>query len=71
MKKFEYKVLEISATGGFLSGGGVVNFQAVTEKLNQLGREGWEVIGTTDINRNYGDTRNVMIILKRPLNDTE
>lgn len=71
MKKFEYKVLEISATGGLLSGGGVVNFQAVTEKLNQLGREGWEVIGTTDINRNYGDTRNVMIILKRPLNDTE
>jgi hypothetical protein len=71
MKKFEYKVLEISAMGGFLSGGGVVNFQAVTEKLNELGREGWEAIGATNINRDDGDTRTVMIILKRPLNDTE
>ena len=71
MKKFEYKVLEISATGGFFSGGGLVNFQALSDKLNELGREGWEVIGSTDINRNYGDTRDVMIILKRPLNDRE
>lgn len=71
MKKFEYKVLEVSATGGFLSGGGLVNFQALSDRLNELGREGWEVINSTDINRNYGDTRNVMIILKRPLNDSE
>ncbi len=68
---YEYKVLEISATGGFLSGGGLVNFQAVTDRLNELGREGWEAISSTDINRNYGDTRNVMIIMKRPLNDNE
>jgi len=71
MKMYEYKVLEISATGGFLSGGGLVNFQAVTDRLNELGREGWEAISSTDINRNYGDTRNVMIIMKRPLNDNE
>lgn len=71
MQKFEYKVLEVSATGGFLSGGGLVNFQALSDKLNELGQEGWEVISGTDINRHYGDTRNVMIILKRPLNDSE
>jgi biopolymer transport protein ExbD len=70
MQKFEYKVLEVNAAGGFLSGGGVVNFQALSDKLNEYGRQGWEVIVSTDINRNYGDTRNVMIILKRPLNDS-
>jgi len=71
MQKFEYKVLEVSAAGGFFSGGGVVNFQVLSDKLNELGRQGWEVIGSTDINRNYGDTRNVMIILKRPLNESQ
>lgn len=69
MQKFEYKVLGISATGDFFSSGGVVNFQALNDRLNELGADGWEVTGTTDINRGEGDTRSVLIILKKPLND--
>ena len=67
MQKFEYKVLEISASGGFFSSGGVVDFQVLSNKLNELGAAGWEVISSTDINRYQGETRHVMIILQRPL----
>jgi hypothetical protein len=69
LKKFEYKVLEVSAAGGFFSGGGVVNFNALNDKLNEPGLDGWELIASTDINRYQGETRNVMIILKRPINE--
>jgi hypothetical protein len=43
MHKFEYKVLDIPAAKGWWSSGGKVDFQALNNKLNELGREGWEV----------------------------
>jgi len=46
-----------------------VDFELLNEKLNELGREGWEVVNATDVNMHLGETRDVMIILKRPLND--
>lgn len=71
MQKFEYKILDVPATKGWWSSGGKVNFQELSNKLNELGHEGWEVIGSTDLNRYHGESRNVMIILKRKLNDNE
>ena len=69
--KFEYKLPDVPATKGWWSSGGKVNFQELTDKLNELGREGWEVAVSTDLNRYHGESRNVMIILKRQLNDNE
>ncbi len=69
MQKFEYKVLDVPDTKTFWSGSGKFNYQALCDKLNELGREGWEVINATDVNRHLGQTGNMMIILKRPLNE--
>lgn len=68
--KFEYKIIEVPA-GSWWSNGGKVDFQALVNKLNELGREGWEVMSSTDLNRYQGQSRNVMIILKRTLTENE
>lgn len=69
MQKFEYKVLDVPDTKTFWIGGGKFNYQALCDKLNELGKEGWEVVSASDVNRHLGQTGNVMIILKRPLNE--
>lgn len=70
MQMFEYKLLSVEA-GGWWSSGGQVNYDELCQKLNELGREGWEVVNATDINRYYGQTSKVMIIMKRPLNNNQ
>ena len=67
MRKFEYKVLDVVA-GGWWSGG-EINHQELADKLNELGRQGWEVVSCTDLNRTNGASRSVIIIMKRPIND--
>ena len=63
MKRFEYTVLDVPAKG-FLWGGRV-EFAALDAKLNELGREGWEVASSGDTNMRRGASRSVFIILKR------
>ena len=41
MKQFEYKILDVPAKG-FL--GGKINFQELADKLNIMGKEGWELV---------------------------
>ena len=67
MQKFEYKLLDVVATGWW--SGGKIDHQELASKLNELGREGWEVVASTDTNRHQGSSRSVIIIMKRPLND--
>jgi hypothetical protein len=62
MKKFEYKVLDVVAKGFF---GGKVDFVALSDKLNELGEEGWEVVAMEDTNMYEGASRSIIIILKR------
>ena len=62
MVKFEYKILEIPV-GGFW--GGRINTQEVADKLNELGRQGWDVISSVDTNMWRGASRNLIVILKR------
>jgi len=64
MKKFEYKVLDVPSKGFF---GGKVDYQELSHKLNELGREGWEAvtIGTTNMYSNA--TRCIIVILKREI----
>lgn len=64
MKKFEYRILDVAA-GGFW--GGKIDGQELTDKLNELGREGWELISTVDLNRYEGGTKGILVMLKREL----
>ncbi len=65
MKKFEYKVLDAPAKGFF---GGKINFQELAIKLNDLGKEGWELITGTDTVMYEGASRGLILIMKREIN---
>jgi hypothetical protein len=64
MKKFEYKILEIPAKGFW---GIRVNFEEIEQKLNELGKAGWEAI-THSADMNASSKRTIIIILKREIN---
>ena len=62
--RWEYTTLVLGA-GGFLTGGGQIDPQALTDRLNSLGDEGWELVSMFDTNRASGETRVVVAVLKR------
>jgi hypothetical protein len=64
MKKFEYKMLEIPARGFW---GRRIDSQEVVEKLNEFGRQGWEVVSSFDTNAWRGGSWDIIVILKREL----
>jgi hypothetical protein len=45
--------------------GGKVDFEALNEKLDELGEEGWEVAAMEDTNIYEGASRSIVVILKR------
>ena len=42
-----------------------VDFASLTQKLNELGDKGWEVVSNADTNMWEGASRGMVIILKR------
>ncbi len=62
--KWEYKVLSLEASG-FWSGGGKIDLDKYEATLNELGKDGWELVSSFDTNKNYGETKNVISIFKR------
>jgi hypothetical protein len=62
--KWEYMSVMFSTAGFFVSG--QLDGQAFTDRLNDLGAEGWELVSVFDTN-NYGNTLEVVAVLKRPL----
>ncbi len=65
MTKWEYMTLVLPAKGLFM-GGGKIDPQMLTDRLNQLGSEGWELVNVFDTNMAQGETRDVFAFLKRP-----
>lgn len=67
--RWEYKVVALSGlmTKGFLKGGGQIPESALTEQMNSLGSDGWELVSTFTTAIGYGATNSVALILKRPL----
>ena len=63
--KWEYMTLMLPATGLVL--GGKIDGQEFTNRLNRLGGEGWELVTVFDTNMSEGKTRDVIAVLKRPL----
>lgn len=62
--KWEYTSILISSTGWFATG--EIDVQKLTDHLNELGEEGWELVNTFDTNYDQGATRDVIAVLKRP-----
>jgi len=65
MEKFEYKTLFTDAKGVF---GGKVDQDDFQFELNELGKQGWELVNTFPAAQSYGSTRWVISIFKRKIN---
>ena len=61
---WEYKTIKLK-TKGFV--GGKLNEVELEKRMNEMGRLGWELCGEVDTNSDGGQTREVVIIFKRPL----
>ena len=61
--RWEYRTIMLRA-GGVLFGG-AVDGQELTDRLNELGAEGWELVTAFDTNMARGRTRDVLAVLKR------
>ncbi|OGX88822.1 DUF4177 domain-containing protein [Hymenobacter coccineus] len=61
MKKFEYRLLEVNRS--FFSG---IDSPELTEHLNLLGTQGWEVVSTVALTSG-GSTASLLITLKREI----
>ncbi|UCG56426.1 MAG: DUF4177 domain-containing protein [Phycisphaerales bacterium] len=60
---WEYKTIKL-ATSGFL--GGKFDEQKLDSLMNDLGQQGWELVTGFDTNKSYGETRDVVLVFKRP-----
>lgn len=63
-KKFEYKIISLGASGFWSTR---FDWNALTDKLNSLGLQGWEVSGVIDTNGYEGSSKEVSILLKREI----
>lgn len=61
--KWDYKALGTKTTG-FL--GGKLDLEAFEKSLNELGREGWELVAAFDTNAAQGQSREVVVLFKKP-----
>ncbi len=66
-QRWEYMILDVGVAGFWL--GPNLDGNALTAKLNELGAEGWEALGLSDMATTQGRTKDLVIILKRPVPD--
>lgn len=68
MSKWEYKIVKPEMTTSFSKGSNIKE-NAATEKLNKLGKEGWELIAAFPVAGHgvamAGATQSVIFIFKR------
>lgn len=62
MDSWEYKTVEFESKG-FM--GGILDIESFQKKLNDLGREEWELVSCFDTSMNQGQTRYVIAVFKR------
>ena len=62
--KWEYKTVKLGA-GGLI--GGKIDESKLESFMNDLGREGWELVAIFDTNQSGGQTRDVFVVFKRSL----
>ena len=62
--KWEYKTIKFE-TKGFV--GGKFDENQIDEVINTHGKDGWEIATAFDTNQAYGESRYIVIILKREI----
>lgn len=62
MDRWEYKIINIRSENYRLDPNYV-------DQLNDLGEEGWELVGLTSVNFKSGATDNIALVFKRLLDD--
>jgi hypothetical protein len=62
--KWEYKTVKLSVSN-FLGNIGW-NTEKADEFINQFGKDGWELVSGFDLNHNAGNSKEVILIFKRP-----
>ena len=62
--KWEYKTIKLATTG---FSGGKFDEKQLDRHMNELGSAGWELVAGFDTNKNAGETRDVVVIFKRPV----
>ncbi len=62
--QWEYRTIKLKGKGFW--GGGLDETQ-LDDAMNELGREGWELVSVLGTNEVYGKTRHIVAIFKRPL----
>ena len=61
--RWQYKTIKL-ATKGLL--GGKFDESELDEQMNELGRQEWELVGAFDTNQGSGESRDIVIIFKKP-----
>ncbi|MEM1202936.1 MAG: DUF4177 domain-containing protein [Acidobacteriota bacterium] len=61
MKRWEYTIINIRSENYRLD-------PNASELMNELGEEGWELVGLTSVNFKSGATDNIAMVFKRPVN---
>lgn len=64
MTYWEYRTEQFETKGLM---GGKLEINAFQDKLNQLGKEGWELVSCFDTNMTDGQSRYVIAVFKRAL----
>lgn len=64
MTRWEYCTVKFEPHGWL---GGKTDTPQLQECLNELGSTGWEVTGVIETNTKQAETREAIILLKRPL----
>jgi hypothetical protein len=62
MQQFEYKIVRMARKSMWT---GKVDFEALEKELNELGKQGWEVISSTNSQLYENKLTGTFIILKR------
>lgn len=62
MTHWEYKIINIRSENYRLDPNAV-------SQLNELGQQGWELVGLTSVNFKTGATDNIAMVFKRPAAD--
>lgn len=62
--KWEYKTIKLAATGFWT--GGKIDEAKLDAMMNDLGCAGWELAAAFDTNEASGNTRDVVVLFKRP-----
>jgi hypothetical protein len=60
---WEHKTVKFMASGVL---GGIVDPEELDAKRNELGRDGWELATPFDTNLEYGRTRELVAVLRKP-----